>query len=394
MSRDWKYITYIGLLVLLLAYVLLSKTTQHDWRVTFSHLGDEPYGTSALNRLLPAFFDNQKITNSYKTLYELADSIRGENILIISSQFNPDKADTKLILEKVEQGSSVFISATYFYGALADTLGIRTADSFFQGSKSYTVNDSSSLHLSGIWADTTTRFMFRQGNIPIYFSRVDSVQASVLARNDYNQPVAIRIARGKGQLILNCTPMMFTNIYLLMDAHHQFVASLLSYLPEKPVYRTEFYHLGRMEAATPLRFILSNEPLRWAYYLTMIALILFIVFEAKRKQRIIPVIKPLANTTLEFITTIGNLYYQRGDHKNLAEKKIQYFFDYVHTHYALPTSKRDETFITLLARKSGKDAALVNELTLMIDRILASVRISEEELLQLNTQLEKFQSKN
>jgi hypothetical protein len=31
---------------------------------------------------------------------------------------------------------------------------------------------------------------------------------------------------------------------------------------------TEYYHLGRMESTTPLRFILTNEPLRWGYYIT------------------------------------------------------------------------------------------------------------------------------
>lgn len=118
------------------------------------------------------------------------------------------------------------------------------------------------------------------------------------------------------------------------------------------------------------------------------------IFEAKRKQRIIPVIKPLANTTLEFVATIGNLYYQRGDHKNIAEKKIQFFFDYLHAHYFVSTTHRDERFVSMLAGKSGAGEQNVKALTNTINQILAKEKISKEELISLNALLEKFYKKN
>jgi hypothetical protein len=395
MTRDWKYLAYLGALAVLVAAVLLTKSTQHDWRLSFSHLDKEPYGTYVLNRLLPSAFPDRILKNSYKTIYELKDSIAStDNLLIISSRFNPDREDTNVLLRKIEEGASAFISASHFFGSFADTLGLQTGDSFFQGENTLTMDDSAALHLAFAHADTLAAYPFRRGNIPNYFKKIDSVRATVLARNDFHQPVAVRINKGKGQLILSCTPYMFTNIYMLAGNNQHFVSSLLSYLPEGNVWRTEFYHLGRMETATPLRFILTNEPLRWAYYISIVSLLLFILFEAKRKQRIIPVIKPLANTTLEFVATIGNLYFQRGDHKNIAEKKIQFFFDYVHSHYSLSTTQRDESFILALAKKSGTEKEVVKDLVWHINSILERDSIRAEDLILLNTQLQRFQHKN
>ncbi len=394
MTKDWKYIVYLSLLGFLLLFVILSKNKEHDWSLHFSHLSKDPYGTFVLTNLLPGHIKNQNLTNSYKTIYELKDSLQQqENILIISSRFAPDQEDAKVLLTMVENGTTAFISSTDFFGTFADTLGLETGDSFFQGENSFSQGDSASLHFVSPAMDSSRLFKYKRANIHNYFRKIDSVSAFVLAKNDFNQPVTVRIKKGKGSFILNCTPIIFTNIYLLAEKNYDFVATSISYLPEKNTLRTEFYHLGRMESATPLRFILTNEPLSWAYYISIITLLLFMIFEAKRKQRIIPVIKPLANTTLEFVSTIGNLYYQRGDHKNIADKKIQFFFDHLHAHYFMSTTLRDENFITVVAGKSGAGEQTVRSLTQIINRILAKEKITKEELTSLNELLEKFYKK-
>lgn len=390
--KDTRYIVYIGLLAGLLLLLVLTKNKQYNWGVTYAHEDKNPYGTFALNELLPSVLE-EPIKNSYKTLYELKDSISNENILILSGNFSPGKEDTEIILNHVEAGGHVFISADYFYGPFADTLGLETSDSFFEGESAFTQNDTVSLHFVSPVMDSTHLFPYKRNNIHNYFSRLDSVTATVIAKNDFYQPVSIRIAKGKGSIILNCTPMIFTNIYLLNEQNHQFVSALLSYLPENILRRTEYYHLGRMEATTPLRFILTTEPLRWAYYISIIALLVFIIFEAKRKQRIIPIVKPLTNTSLEFVATIGTLYYERGDHKNIAEKKIHFLFDQIRTHYLLNLHNQNEGLVFVLAKKSGAPEQTVRELITLIDHITAKEKITTGELTDLNKAIEKFQLK-
>ncbi len=110
----------------------------------------------------------------------------------------------------------------------------------------------------------------------------------------------------------------------------------------------------------------------------------------KRKQRIIPVITPLLNTTLEFVGTIGNLYYQSAEHKNIAEKKIHFLMDQIRSKYWLNTNALDESFIVALARKTGKGEDDVRTLVKSIAAIQAKDRISSEELIDINKKIEKF----
>jgi hypothetical protein len=292
----------------------------------------------------------------------------------------------------VNKGGSALISAQNFWGHFADTLDLSTYDYFFKSSDVFGKKDTAALKFAGLKMDTTTEYFYRRDNIHNYFSRFDSARTTVVAKNDRGLPVTIRVKYGKGSFILNCTPLAFTNIYLLSGSNHEFISTTLSHLPQTPVHWTEYYHMGRMESSTPLRFILSNESLKWAYYVTIISILVFIVFEMKRKQRIIPVITPLTNTTLEFVGTIGNLYYQRAEHKSIAEKKIQFLLDQIRTKYWLSTSTLDDAFILVLARKSAKSEEDVRSLIQSIISIQSREKISSDELIDLNKKIEKFNS--
>jgi hypothetical protein len=294
------------------------------------------------------------------------------------------------LLDFISKGGHAFISAHYFTDVFADTLNIGTRDDMFSGGNMFNQADTAYLKFSNPALDTAAQFGYRKDNVHNYFERFDTTRTTVIARNENAQPVTIRMRWGEGDLIVNTTPMAFTNIYILSKNNDAFISNALSCLPNQKVYWTEYYHLGRMEATTPLRFILTNEPLRWAYFITIIAILLFMVFEAKRKQRIIPVLKPLANTTLEFVSTIGNLYYQTGNHKNIAEKKITFLMEQIRTRYLLNANNADENFVKSLALKSGHGEEEIRSLFKAIAYIQRSTVIAPEQLIDLNQKIETF----
>jgi hypothetical protein len=391
MRKDWKYIMYVAGAISLFVAVKLLAPKQYDWSVSLAHDDKDPYGAYALNALLPDLFKGKHINNSYQTLYELKDSLQpGENVMIFGSQVSCDKEDAKVLLQHVAGGGTAFISAEHFWGHLPDTLNIGTYDYFFNRGDVLTRNDTAYLKFTNRHFDTTSHFFFKRDNIHNYFERFDTTRTTVIARNDHGRPVTIRMAWGKGYLVLNSTPLVFTNIYLLAASNHEFVSKTMSYLQQGDVQWTEYYHLGRMESRTPLRFILTSEPLSWAYYIIIFSMILFMLFEAKRKQRIIPVVKPLANTSLEFVSTIGNLYYQNGDHKNLAEKKISFLLEQIRAKYMLKTNVYNDEFISALASKSGNTKEDVMTLFRTISFISSSTMISAGQLVDLNNKIEQF----
>ncbi len=388
--KDWKYILYVTLAVAVFVGIKLISPKQYNWTVTFAAEDRNPYGGYVLSKLLPSIFPEASIEHSYQTLYEIKDSLKRDgNILIVCNRFQSEPADTRALLGFIHQGGNAFISAQHFWGTLQDSLGFGAADYFWKHGNLLNRNDTSYLRYASPVFDTTKRFYFRRDNIPNYFNKLDSTTTSVIARNDLGLPVTLRIKWGKGNLIVNSTPLMFTNIYLLSGENNDFVSGLLSYLPKDDVQWSEYYQFGRMEGRSPLRFILKTKPLKWAYYITVFALLLFIVFEMKRRQRVIPVIKPPENTTLQFVTTIGNLYYQNNEHRNIAEKKILFLLDQIRSRYWLSTTRLDDEFITTLSKKSGKPEEDIRNLFTLIGEIRFSKEISQDTLIKLNTQIEQ-----
>ncbi|HYG04360.1 MAG TPA: DUF4350 domain-containing protein [Chryseosolibacter sp.] len=391
MKKDWKYILYVSAALGIFVLFKLMTPKQFDWSETYAHDDKDPYGTFALFELLPSVSDGAGVNHSYQTLYELGDSMKsGSNIFILSRYFSPQKEDVNTLLKHVNNGGTAFIGARHISGILADTLKLQTYDNLFGGSEFFDKKDSAYVSFLNPALDTTHKFWYRRDDVYNYFKKFDTTRTTVVAQNSEKLPVTIRVTWGEGNLILTSAPVTFTNIYLLSGKNSDYVSGCLSYLQTSPIFWTEFYHLGRMEARTPLRYILKTEPLAWAYYLTIASLVIFMIFEAKRRQRVIPVIKPLGNTTLEFVSTIGNLYFQSANHKNIAEKKIQFLLEQIRTRYRLDTTRLDDDFLKALALKAGKPSHEINMLFSDITSILSLPDISSAQLKDLNLKIEKF----
>ncbi len=143
-----------------------------------------------------------------------------------------------------------------------------------------------------------------------------------------------------------------------------------------------------------MHYILSSKHLKWAYYIALIGVLIFVVFKGKRNQRFIPVITPLKNQTLAFTRTISNMYYEKSDHKNIATHKINYFLEYIRTHHRLSTLKIDTVFYEKLASRSGNSEEEVNKVFKKIDTIKSKEKIIQDELIDLNKAIEKFKKNN
>ena len=389
MGKDWKYILYLLLAAGFYLIVKMSEPREINWSVTYHRSDKNPYGSYVLNQLITDIFPLDGVHPSNLTSYEILDTLKGpSNFMTISTYFAPDQEDVKTLLRFVDQGGNVFIAAQDLQGLFADTLNLESSDYLFDyGADIFNEEDSVPITMK---TSTFQEFYYQRKNVYNYFSSYDTARTSVLATNDVDSPVLIRTSWGKGNIYISTTPIAFTNISLLDGNNYEFAEQALSSLPSEQLYWTEFYHLGRMEAQTPLRFVLQTESLRWAYYVAIIGLLMFILFEMKRRQRIIPIIKPLQNTTLEFVGTVGNLYFQSKDHKNIAEKRISFLAEQVRTKHNFNLHHVDEDAIILLSRKTGNSEELVKDLLNMINSIQSRSSISEEELLQFNQKLERF----
>lgn len=172
------------------------------------------------------------------------------------------------------------------------------------------------------------------------------------------------------------------------------MAYLLSFINDKPIDWFANYNTNGERINSPLRFIFENRALEIAWQLLLLSLFLLMVFRSRRIQRIIPELVPNRNTTVDFVRTIGNLYYNQNNHNDLIKKKVIYFFDRVKSEYFLQTDVLDQTFIRKLRLKSGKSE---EEVTALIDLIIRleneKISFTKTDLIELNDALDKFFNK-
>lgn len=147
------------------------------------------------------------------------------------------------------------------------------------------------------------------------------------------------------------------------------------------------------QSMSAIRTILEQPPLAMAFWIVLLMLLCYILFNGKRKQRIIPVIKPAENTSIAFTQAIAGLYMAEKNNKNIAEKMITYLNEHIRTRYFLNGQVINNNFISTLSKKSGVPFDAVASLYNAIQQVQLSEELSDFELLSLNEQIQEFYKK-
>jgi hypothetical protein len=397
MKSQRKFSIVLGVVFVAMIVLEMLKPTPINWAHTYSQRDKIPYGNFILYRMLSRIFPDASVGISREPIYNTALNITANSddwnedtpplYMFINDTFSPDELDTKSLLMFVNAGGTVFVSAESFKGNLADSLGIKTESNY---SLIYNETNYTYLTSTAFSTDSTKYWTFKKGTATRYFTKYDTVNATIMATNHFNDPTLLRVKVGKGTFYLSSTPLCFTNYTILDDKNRDFITKILSFTTPNRIIWDEYYKVGREEAITPLRFILSVEPLRIAYYVLLVGAMLFVFFRAKRTQRIIPVIPPVRNSTLDFVRTVGQMYYEQNNHSNLAEKKIHYFLEHIRTTYFVRTNEFTEEFLGKISGKSGVDIRKVRALFLAIENVSHKEVLSEEELTALHKKIESF----
>ncbi|HLX92803.1 MAG TPA: hypothetical protein VKR32_14050, partial [Puia sp.] len=244
--------------------------------------------------------------------------------------------------------------------------------------------------------DSNLQFEYPGFNFGSYFTRLDSEYANIIGTDVNGRVNMVRFSyKGGGAIVLNLSPMTLSNFFLLHGGNKEFYDYLFSYFPGSvaDVKWDDYFRYSRHDNFSSFKFLLSNPSLRWVFWLVVLLFFLMYLFESKRKQRIIPIIRPMANNSLEFVKTIGRLYYQQRDNLNLANKMATHFLAKVRTKYNLQTNFLDEEFAQKLSFRSGYDYHATRKIVESINTVQQLSPVSDDDLLVFNRQLELFEKK-
>lgn len=357
------------------------------WMPTFSHYDKQPLGCAVFDSLLSASLP-MGYSLSRETFYQMAqgDTTSCRGILAVADRHMLSDVDVDALLEMAERGNKIMLSSTWYNSKLHDTLRFREGYSYFnfQALKNYATSQQQRDSLCWIGDSAVyprQKFYFYPqlcgstfyldslaGPVKILAVKECMVDEEyVLAEDDeykavqdtiLNTPVAMSYPWGKGEIILVSTPLVFTNYGVLDGGNATYLFRLLSQMGELPIVRTEAYmNQAASRQVSPLRYFLSQRPLRWALYLSLLGIVLFMLFTARRRQRAIPVVRPPENKTLEFVELIGTLYFQRKDHADLLRKKYLYFAEELRREIQVDIEEveDDARSFRRIARKAGMD---------------------------------------
>ena len=390
MKENKRFIFIFVVLLVLYVIAQLYEPKKFDWTPTLRNNDKNPFGAvipyTELKQLFPGVAIQSHRIPAYNVLHNKGET--SSAYILLEPEFSPDKPDLEELLEYVKKGNTVFLSAFDFDEKFLDTLGLK-----MKAYSSLLNVDSTSVNFVNPALKATENYTFKRSTIDGYFDSIKKFDSSVvLGINQNNKPNFVKIKYGEGEFLIHAAPLCFSNYFILYGNNREYVAKALSYI--SPAITTlhwdEYYKSGREGASTPLRFFLSNNFLKWALWLTVAALLIYVFFEIKRRQRIIPVIEPLRNTTLDFVETVSSVYYSQHDNNSIARKKTQFWFDHIRQRYYLSTNNTDDSFIQQLQRKSGVPAELIKIIINNIQRAEIQPKVTDDLLLALSSSIDEF----
>lgn len=394
-KENKKYIyIFLGLFVLIVAtQYLLPKPVK--WNRTFLAKDKQPFGCYAIYNLLEGTFTQDLETNS-QTFYNLKSTLDGtENIVLINDAFhsgNFGKNDLEALTEMVSQGNNVLIAASEFDGMLADTFHLQTSFNPMD----YFMSIDSLINKSGETIQLTAKnraskkYNYSRVAQVYAFSAFDSTKFSVLATINNKKACLIKTSIGDGNLYLMSVPDVFSNYFVVNNKNRELAYSVLGMLPGEKMIWDEYYKTYNVTKTSPLKFIFESDALYAAYGTLFITLLIYMFTEGRRRQKAIPVLVPVKNTTLEFVEVISHVYFNNKNHQHIATERIKYFYENIRKKFSLSTAQINDLFLEKVTELSGIEYKLVKQLFVYCEKIKASAEISEFDLIELDRQINNF----
>lgn len=444
-SRNFLFAMLVLFVLFCLLQVNLPK--KFVWSPTFSHVDKQPLGCFVFDSILAQSLPNGYHVTK-KTFFQLDQEHAKEKIsvLMVVNQQDLKQLDVKYLCNIARRGGKVMVvaSSSFDDGRNADTVVVNELERTFK----VKIEDGIYFSLRGIlnglrahdndmydtiyWNNRETmyaaqsyRMFYNMVGGTLFVDSVPKVKrlAYTLSTAGYDYkydslyvgdftrfdtivdkkerieridtfaikkiPAAVSVPYGKGEVIFVSSPLLFTNYGMLEGNTFVYIFRLMSYLADLPVYRTEAYvKTDAMLVAeqSPFREFIKRPPLRWALYLALLGVVLFMIFTARRRQRVIPILSKPANRSLEFIQLIGTLYYQRKDHVDLVRKKFKLFAEELRKTAGVDISdvNTDDSEYLLLAEKTGMNCDRLKKVIRQIRLVLHSEgNISVEEMRSL-----------
>ncbi len=408
----------LGILIVVLLFLLTKQRSNYSWDQHYLQNSKDPYGTLFFSELVQQSLslDTLQLLSEDISHALPIDTTAASNYFFIGEGLDFSEADKSQLLDFVAEGNSAFIACRVLPNTLMEELYLIPCDSMYWYRLS-SFGDTlvgMSLKHPDLYPDSSFYYEFysqkklRNYNWQyishIYFCEQENGLVSLGQINEEKTNFA-SVKYGEGTFYIHTNPLAFTNLHLLSPEGVTYAQLILSHLNKGPVYWDENSRITedagellnnnqstnkQLNSKSPLQFILNQPALAWAWYLLLAMGLLFLLFRAKRKQRVIPVLEPNKNTSLQFVSTIGRLYFMQSNHKQLALQKMKLLQVFIREKYNFNSRELDDELANKLAVRSEIPLEHIQQIFTIYQNITTAPFVSENTLIQFHKVLENF----
>lgn len=382
----------IGVLVLAMIIWIATQTDKsYTWTETYTHQGAQPYDLGLFRKVL-----EESHGENFKVLVGLfADTsyLEGtdELLVIVDGYALFDSVQSRNLVRFVEKGNQLFIS-TNTAGPVLDRMKVCAEDSLV-GSR---LSRNAVLTSQGKEAELS----FDRYNEPVDFSWfhfMDSQCGTMRGKIRLGEEELtnfLQIDRGKGSFYIHSTPLAFTNYHFRRKEVFEYVSQII------PETDGMVYYLepGEMSFSTgqpivsesPLRFLLAHPPLKWAWYLILLAALLYVLNAMRRKQRSVPVKLLPQNQTVAFVDMTYRLFSKDGRHSNIINSQYRLLLVFLRNKYGLALREIDEGTLAEASEKLKMKPEYLKKFFKELERSRYNSTLSDQELMELDQKITEF----
>ncbi|MFY7965386.1 MAG: DUF4350 domain-containing protein [Chitinophagaceae bacterium] len=388
------------LVLLVAAFVLYKPEKKFDKKVTLNRKDTRPYATSICYNSLTSMFRNCKIKVNNDEPYEWYnyDSIKnGGNLLfLVSQRFNPNTDDLELLHEFVSNGNYIFISSSSVNSNTTDYFDVKYDYSFNTIDFNDNYYDSVNTTLKLPFYNPSSTYFNAGFSSGMYFKELDSTKYTVLGCNVKQEPNFIRGKIKNGMVFFHSDPFLFCNYFITQKNNDEYFEKVIAAIPNNvtKIIWDDYYTYKRdgdkKQERSPFRILFSYPAFLWAFAIAISLFIIYFLVNFKRKQRLVKAKKNVQNDSLYFVQTIGRLYFQKGDHINLANKMVAYFLEHIRSKYFINTSSLNNELVSKLSLKSGYPEDKTYNIIQTVVDIQSQQNITQEQLNKYYTIFQNF----
>ena len=435
----------VGIVVIIVALIYYLNDNKTEWWATLNQeKTNHAYGIKLFKDLVK---DNLAHDDEFFTINKplktfLKDSKKATYMYVCNNNLYFTDEDQKAFLHFIAAGNKAFIASNIFQeellGKIIKTRFATANPEYVPDTASYNESeneyneeipvveeaapqDSNFYHRDVVWYEKKNQLTVHNNDYKTFiFNKLnnykldtnyftlhsfnDSIQdwteskIEVLATDHDQKAIYIKINYGKGAIYWWLNPWTLGNINLLnKNGKTQFQYTFKDF-NKSTVYWEKFHELPQKNNSNPgqniksaLAYILSESSLKWAWYLLLLAGILYTIFNFKRRQKQIPIHQIPENTTEEYLQTIAQLYQsESGSELGILRMKLAHIMTYIRVKYKITLKEDKDEFIHRVHVVSGVEKEVLTMLLVHINTLNKANYIDKEHINDVMADINKF----